>query len=100
MVQFLQVGRLGQALILLGLVLYVSSISLSLVFLVLYITFCRCILFCLLNKLAWWDLPMTEWDVKPYYTYYTYRRWTVILGVMTMGDVMWENMLPKPPKVA
>ena len=53
--QFLQVGQLYRALILLGLAL--SSERLSLVFMVLYI-----IIFCLHPSLC------VEWDVKPYYT--------------------------------
>jgi len=49
----------------------------------------------------WWDLPLSAWDVKPYYTYHTYQRWSIILGVSTMDDVMWEKYAPKtPPKVA
>jgi len=136
MVQFLQVGRLDQALILLGLDLCVPSISVSSMFMVLYITFFRCILFCLFSDKTewrlisatlcgwrrcfmtdqlwlmtcireeeewwdWWDLPLSAWDVKPYYTYHTYQRWSIILGVSTMDDVMWEKYAPKtPPKVA
>ena len=59
--QFLQVARLDQALILLGLVLYLPSASVSLVFLVLHIFnfFLLHSLNSLITSWAWWDWPLT-----------------------------------------
>ena len=60
--EFLQVGRLYQALILLYLALCLPSTSVSLVFMVLYMYFKKCCLHpsvYLLVSWAWWDWPLT-----------------------------------------
>jgi len=101
--QFLQVGWLYWTLNLLGLALYLPSTSVSSDFMALYIyiyifkNFCLHPSSYLLVSWAWWDWPMmwftnrrpsvlwrcwfghinhkiVEWDVKPYYTQWCFRR--------------------------
>ena len=62
--QFLQVGRLNRALILLSLAIYLPSTSVSSVFVMLYIL--QAIYFLVtffslpFSELAWWDWPLTQ----------------------------------------
>jgi len=82
--QFLQVGRLYRALILLRLALYLRSASVSSVFMVLCMYMCFfCNILYVLARWAWRDRPWRDWLI------------TVVQCYDTVGWVIWPVEVPE-----